>query len=300
MVDFAARLEDIDVARLAADPTHAAWGAVEDAWRRHPILVFPDQAGLGPEEQAAFVAHFGPVLEERVPGQRHSFVTNADGHDIDDMGDAYRFGALTPHMDFTYTRFPADGISLFALAIPEAGARTIFYSNVLPLERMPRTLREEIDDYHVRCVLELDAPRTDRVIYREGRARPGPMTQSHEWPLVRSHPRRPGTRMLFCTHQQTERILELSDEATDDAASRALLGRLFDEFLYTEENSFVHEWREADLVFWDNLAVQHEREATPRSAGERTLRRVSFCVDGSGIEETVRFLAVSDPRQTFA
>jgi len=173
--------------------------------------------------ESAFVNHFGPLLEERVQGQTHSYVTNAAGHDVDEMGDAYKFGALTAHMDFTYTRYPADGISLFGLAIPAKGAQTVFYSNALPLARMPEELLAELHGYTIRCTLELDAP----------------------------------------------------------------------------ENTFVHDWSEGDFVFWDNLAVQHARAAIPAADGERTLRRVSFCIQGNGIEETVRFLDAGDATQTF-
>jgi hypothetical protein len=42
------------------------------------------------------------------------------------------------------------------------------------------------------------------------------------------------------TLQQTERVIELSDIAEFDDRSRALLGRIFDELLYVEENEDVH------------------------------------------------------------
>lgn len=293
---FVARVEGVELRTLDAD--HAA--AIDDAWQRYPILVFPAQRALDDASHIAFIERFGPPLEERLPGEKRSFVSNADGHATDEMGDVYRFGALTPHMDFTYTRFPADGISLHALVLPAAGAQTRFYSNSAPLERMPRDLADRLDGYTIRCVLELDAPRTDQCLYREPRAKEGAMTQHHEWPLVRDHPRRPGTRVLFCTQQQTERIVELSNAADDDADSRALLGRIFDAYLYSAENTYTHQWKAGELVLWDNLAVQHAREAIPRGAGERTFRRVSFCHEGNGIEETTRFLGLANASEAFA
>lgn len=296
---FAVRITGVDLADLVANPQSADWAEIDRIWQQYPILVFPEQAALSEADQASFVGHFGPLLEERVPGQTHSFVSNADGHDLDEMGDAYKYGALTAHMDFTYTRYPADGISLFGMAIPESGAETFFYSNVSPLGRMPEALLDRLRGYSIRCTLELDGPRTDRIIYREGRCREGGLTQAHVWPLVRQHPHRKGIEMLFCTHQQTERIVELSSEAEMDRESRELLDTIFDDYLYVPENTIVHSWRENDLVFWDNLAVQHARAAIPQDLGDRTLRRVSFCIAGNGIEETVRFLEVEDATRTF-
>jgi alpha-ketoglutarate-dependent taurine dioxygenase len=56
----------------------------------------------------------------------------------------------------------------------------------------------------------------------------------------------------------------------------------FDEVLYGDENEiFTNRWETGDLVFWDNLAMQHckERIADDAPAGPlpvRTLRRVAF------------------------
>ena len=95
-------------------------------------------------------------------------------------------------------------------------------------------------------------------------------------------------------------MIELSDEATGDAQSRALLGRIFDEFLYVPENEYVHDWQVDELVVWDNLALQHARSACPRSRGSRSFRRVAVCHAGNAIEETVRFLALADSSVAFS
>jgi alpha-ketoglutarate-dependent taurine dioxygenase len=67
-----------------------------------------------------------------------------------------------------------------------------------------------------------------------------------------------------------------------------------------DANAYEHEWREGDLVVWDNLALQHSRRAIPLSRGERTFRRVAVCAGGNGVQETVEFLGLTDTSAAFA
>jgi len=292
-----ARVHGVD---LQAGIDDATWREIEGVWNERHLLVFPDQETLSIEAQVAFLARFGPVIEERMAGELHSWVSNTDGHGTDEMNGGYREGPLTPHMDYTYTPYPADVISLFGEALPETGSETVFYSNVAPLDDMPAALREELSGYHVFCAHDLSRMKPDARLYLEGRTDPAAPTQSHTWPLIRRHPHKPGVDALVCTLQQTERILELSDTGHDDAESRAMLGRIFDDYLYTDDNRYVHAWRPHDLVVWDNVALQHAREACPRGSGPRVLRRVAVCAAGNAIQETVAFLGLQDASVAFS
>lgn len=296
------RVTEVALARDAAPAkrlSDAMWSEVEAAWNERHLLVFPGQAGLSVEDQAAFLSRFGPVIEERMPGDAHSFVTNEVGFGTDDMNTGYREGELTPHMDYTYTPYPADVISLFAVAVPTSGAATRFFSNTAPLARMSEDRIRELRKLHLFCAHDLGAMRPDARLYAEPRTEADAPTQSHVWPLIRPHPRKPNVEGLFCTMQQTERIVELSDEASDDRESRALLTQLFEQHLYTDENLYSHDWSIGDLVVWDNFALQHARAACPASAGPRTFRRVAVCEAGNAIDETVAFLNLRDGSQAF-
>ena len=44
--------------------------------------------------------------------------------------------------------------------------------------------------------------------------------------------------------------------------------------LYAPENVFEHEWRQGDLVVWDNIAAQHARGNVEMEGPERSLRKV--------------------------
>ena len=295
--EMAARITDLDLARNSDE---RIWQEIESLWHRTHALVFPDQHDLSTQAQVALLERFGPVIEERMPGDKHSYVSNALGRGTDDMNLGYRTGELTPHMDYTYTPYPADVISLYAQELPASGTSTLFYSNVLPIAKMPRALRSELEGYTLLCAHDLAEMKPDARLYREPRTVPDAPTQSHTWPMIRSHPRKAGVEMLFCTMQQTERILELSSEADDDRASRSLLDRIFREYLYTPENEYEHRWQVGDLVVWDNLALQHARRPCPTEAGARTFRRVAVCESGNAIQETVEFLGLADASVSFA
>jgi taurine dioxygenase len=85
-------------------------------------------------------------------------------------------------------------------------------------------------------------------------------------PIGHRHPRT-GRTVLFVTPQFTQRI-----DGMNTAESEALLGELFDH-LYRSEAEVRHEWRERDLVLWDNIALQHARPNVTYEGPARTLRK---------------------------
>lgn len=292
-----ARITNLD---LTLPISEQDFRTLEAVWNERHLLVFPNQNALPIDAQVALLARFGPIIEERIPGEKHSYVSNADGLGTDEMNDGYREGELTAHMDYTYTPYPADVISLYCTELPEAGSETCFYDNVTPLSKMPAEMRDRLAGYHVLCAHDLSTMKPDAKLYLEERTKPEAPTQSHVWPMIRRHPSKHGVEALVCTLQQTERVLELSDEANDDAESRALLGRIFDEFLYVPENEYRHAWQVDDLVVWDNTALQHARAACPRTQGTRSFRRVAVCEAGNAIQETVQFLSLADSSVAFS
>jgi taurine dioxygenase len=74
--------------------------------------------------------------------------------------------------------------------------------------------------------------------------------------------------LLYTSQQMTARV-----EGLDPVESEALLDELF-AHLYRPEAVLDHEWRQGDLVIWDNLALQHARGNVEIEGPERTLRKV--------------------------
>jgi len=295
--ELGARVTGVD---LRSELAASDWEELTEAWNRHHLLFFPDQLQLSTEAHVDFLSRFGPVIEERIPGDKFSYVTNALGKGTDDMNTGYREGELTPHMDYTYTNYPADIISLFCEELPSRGSHTLFYSNVAAFESLPVELCERLRGYTIHCAHDLAAMVPDARLYREPRTCDDAPTQSHDWPLIRSHPKKPGVQLLYATMQQTERILELSDERLDDRESRSLLAEIFEKYLYIEANEYRHNWALGDLVVWDNMAMQHARKPCPLSEGARSFRRVAVCEAGNGITDTVEFLNLRDTSHAFS
>jgi alpha-ketoglutarate-dependent taurine dioxygenase len=88
-------------------------------------------------------------------------------------------------------------------------------------------------------------------------------------PIGQTHPRT-GETMLYVCEQMTKSVVGLEPDE-----SEALLQDLF-AHLYDPATEWHQDWRERDLVVWDNLATQHARHANVRTDGPaRTLRKVA-------------------------
>ena len=79
-----------------------------------------------------------------------------------------------------------------------------------------------------------------------------------------------GVRVLYVTQVMTREILELPSEESED-----LLEELF-AHLYAPERVYEHEWREDDLVIWDNIATQHARPNVTLEGPARTFDKVGL------------------------
>jgi taurine dioxygenase len=90
-------------------------------------------------------------------------------------------------------------------------------------------------------------------------------------PIAHRHPRT-GRPLLYVTQGMTREILELPSEESED-----LLEELFDH-LYRPGHLYEHEWREHDLIVWDNLAIQHARPNVELDGPVRTLRKIGLPV----------------------
>jgi len=75
-----------------------------------------------------------------------------------------------------------------------------------------------------------------------------------------------GRRCLYVNPNFTSQIVGLSE-----SDSRGLLDRLFD-YAYRDEYIYEHRWQTGDIVFWDNVGVQHMRK--PLDASKRRTLRV--------------------------
>ncbi|WP_322045849.1 TauD/TfdA family dioxygenase [Paraburkholderia sp. J67] len=238
----------------------ADFARIHRAHLDHHVLVFRDQR-ITPGQQVAFSRRFGPLQKHVL----HQFalvdhpevliVSNIveNGKPIG-LGDAGHFW----HSDLSYKERPSLGSLLHAQELPSEGGDTLFANMHLAWDNLPAHLRKQVEGRR--------AEHTYLARYAELQAR-SPWrpnlsaaqiaeVKPVEQPIVRTHPET-GRKALFVSEHFTTRIVDLPDDE-----SRALLDELFAHSV-RPEHQYRHQWREHDLVFWDNRSLMHLAAGTP-------------------------------------
>ena len=247
-----ARVEGVDLRHLLTEQQIAQ---LRDLLAARHLLVFPGQ-DISPDQQVAFMSIFGEVVDEGGDGKRYVFVSNERADGVLRQGRGLLF-----HSDNGFTPEPLNVNALYGLVVDEPTAPTRFASAARAATLLPPELRDEL--------------RGARALNLSGFA--GGWYRYRDCDHAPHHPRavhpvlyfneRTGAEVLFVSEQQTDRIVDW-----DRRHSEETLQDLF-ALLYTSDNIYDHEWRQGDLVVWDNIALQHGRPPLPAAGGERTLRR---------------------------
>jgi taurine dioxygenase len=210
-------------------------------------------AGNEPTDDATPAPDPGDLLRDPY------FVSNKE------PGGGAPFGRLLYHSDGMWQERPFQLLSLYAVKVEPPVAPTSFVSTVHAWETLPDNLRARVASLHVEHGHDATYERGDGdgdVLVATFDAEETNVTG-----IGHTHPRT-GATMLFASQMMTKRVVELPQ---DD--SEALLEELF-QHLYTAEHTLAHEWRDGDLVLWDNLALQHGRPNVTTEGPVRTLRKV--------------------------
>lgn len=222
------------------------------AFDRFAMLLFRGQGWIDPARHVEIAGWFGPPSPvSNVPGDNCvSVLANED---------AAGSMRLPFHSDMTYTDDPVAVIALHAIALPDAPTSTSFVSGQAAWERLPAGLKRRLEGLTLRHFLHSDFPEYDWPDF------------SAVHPVVKPHPRT-GRPILFVTEHHAEHIVELPE-----VESRALLDELLG-YLYEPAYRYEHVWQGADMLVWDNLALQHARtEHSDPGNGRRALQRVALC-----------------------
>nr|WP_243849722.1 TauD/TfdA family dioxygenase [Paraburkholderia rhizosphaerae] len=247
-LDLSQPLADDDFARL------------HRAHLDYHVLVFRDQR-ITPDQHVAFSRRFGPLQKHvlhqfALPGHPETLIVSnivENGKPIG-LGDAGHFW----HSDLSYKEKPSLGSLLHAQELPAEGGDTLFANMHLAYDALPTQLRDK--------VAGLRAEHTYLARYAELQARspwrpnltPQQIAEVKPvvHPVVRTRPET-GRKAIFVSEHFTTRIVGLPEDE-----SRALLDELFAHSVRAE---FVyrHQWRDHDMVFWDNRSLMHLAAGTP-------------------------------------
>jgi taurine dioxygenase len=261
---------EVELAVGVADLDGDAAEALRQALAVHQLLLF--RLDLDDEQQQRLISLFGRplpqgpriVVNDRPEGP---FPTVTYVSNVKPGGGLGTF-ELAFHHDLAHVPTPLAGLSLYAVDVEPGQAGTRFASGRLAYERLTPAERADIEGLQALFVGNYTTT-TDAVdMSRAALRRLDPTWPRVVHPVVVPHPIT-GERGLYVNEMQVAEILGLDDETSD-----RLLDRLLS-VLYDDANIYEHEWRNGDLVVWDNLSVQHARRAVAEVA-PRTLRRVVF------------------------
>jgi alpha-ketoglutarate-dependent 2,4-dichlorophenoxyacetate dioxygenase len=275
---FAAELRGVTLADVAADD--AAYRETRAAFEEHSVVVLRSQ-DVGDEVQLAFSRRFGPLEVTKVGslGVGTNLVILST---IDENGKVvpadHRLALRNKanqlwHTDSTFKRVPALASVLSARVIPARGGETEYVSTRLAWERLDPVLRARLEnsfawhDYaHSRGKIAPD------LASPEERAVLPPQC----WRMVWKNPVNGRGALYLASHAY-------AIEGMEQAAGQKFLAELMDAAT-APGLSYVHTWRNGDVVMWDNRATMHRGRPWPANEARRMVRTTISATEADGLD----------------
>ncbi|HUD28277.1 MAG TPA: TauD/TfdA family dioxygenase [Novosphingobium sp.] len=241
---------------LSRPLTGARESHFRELWRDHGLVLARGQA-LTMARQRELCAVLGPVL-----------LREGENGTMSNEGGGPSASPLAWHADAAYTEHPFDALSLHALDVVDDASSTRFCSAEAGLSALPGDLRDRLEG---RCqdmvsphytALDVAACDGDGAEPLQRGVRPAILRNPHN-----------GREVLWVSELQTARL-----HGMVPADSRATLHATF-AVLYRPSALFEHKWRRGDVIFWDNIALQHAR-GDLGGVGRRVLQRVIVGTQG--------------------
>jgi len=270
---FGARVDGVDVRRPVPDAT---WAAIRAAFEEHSVLLFRDQP-LDDETQIAFSRRFGNLEVTRsmnpaagTPFARQSNLDVATGEVIppDDRRMIYQLANMLWHSDSSFKAVPALCSLLSGRIVPPEGGATEFASARAAYPSLPEELEQRV----------ATAVAVHDFAWSRDQIRPGFFTAQERatyppvtHPIVRVNPVN-GRRALFLGAHASHVV------GLPVPEGRALLRQLQDH-VTRPEFCYRHEWREGDLVIWDNRCILHRATPYDTLRHKRLMQRTTVSGD---------------------
>ncbi len=270
---FAAQIDGADITRPLDDAT---WAEIRAAFEEHSILVFRGRT-LDDERQIAFSHRFGSLEVTRsmnpaagTPFARQSNLDIKTGEFIpaDDRRMIYQLANMLWHSDSSFKPVPALCSLLSARIIPPEGGATEFASTRCAYPALPEDMKRRV----------AGAIAVHDFSWSRDQIRPGFFTAEERatyppvrHPLVRTNPVNGRPALFLGAHASHIEGMPIED-------GRALLKALLDHVTQPQFR-YRHEWREGDLVVWDNRCVLHRATPYDSTRYKRLLQRTTVSGD---------------------
>ena len=275
---FAAELRGVTLSDVAGDD--AVFQAVRAAFEERSVLVFRNQ-DVTDEAQIAFSRRFGPleVTPASTPGAgTHLVILTTIGTDGKVVPADHRIALRNKanqlwHTDSTFKAVPALASVLSGRIMPASGGETEYVSTRLAWERLdPATQQRLVNSFAWHDYSHSRAKIAANIVSSEERAALPPQC----WRMVWKNPVNGRSSLYVASHAY-------AIEGMDDAKAQKLIAELI-EAATAPGLSYEHQWREGDVVMWDNRAMLHRGRPWPPHEARTMVRTTISATAADGLE----------------
>ncbi len=271
-----------EVRGLAADrlPSNDQINALKATFAERGVLVFRDMA-VSDEQQLAFSRLFGELEQTKVgtPGAGGNLIFLKNFDDDGKINEPTSWQILNNkanqlwHADSSFKRNPAKASLLSGRVVPPSGGNTEFMSMRAVYAELPEHSKRQIEgrvavhDYS----------------YSRNKIDPELVTQAEHKAVP------PVRQAMVLDHGEFGKSLYIGAhcacvEGMSEEAGRKLLDSLM-AFADQERFIYSHEWRQHDLVLWDNRSVLHRATPFDNAHEKRFMVRTTIAGDGPTLGE---------------
>lgn len=270
---FCAEITGVDITKPLDDATFAK---IRSAFDNHSILIFPDQP-MNDVQQIAFSERFGRIERSGgvnpgagTPFSRQSNIDIKTGTVIpqDDRRMFYQKANMLWHADSTFKPVTSLCSILSAREIPPVGGATEFASTRAAYEELSDAEKAELEGLIVEHDFIYSRGLVGFTFTPEETAKFPPVRHR----LVRTNKNTGRKSVLVGAHAKC--VVGWPEDR-----SRALLDGLLARAA-KPENSFRHEWRDGDVVVWDNQAAVHRATPYDTERYRRVMERTTITFGG--------------------
>ena len=227
------------------DSTSENWDKINQLMLEHKVLFFREQK-ISSQEQIDLAKKFGPL-------EMHAYVKGLPEYPEiirikKGANEKHQWGE-TWHTDVSYNPKPTKVIILRSRKIPPVGGDTMFSNMELAYETLDENMKERLEGKKAIHSSLGAAAFVDKYEEMHGNGNIDEYSNVH--PIVRAHPET-GNKILFVNSMYTKKILDISDEESDE-----ILNKLF---LHQERLDFTcrFKWTENAVAIWDNRCTLHQ------------------------------------------
>jgi len=270
---------------LREDLAPEIFAAVESAFNRHAVLVFPRQP-LSDEQQMAFSRRFGPLetnpayageRKKRIPHREIADISNLDVHGnvmpADDERLLFSRGNQLWHTDSSFKYVPARCSLLSAREIPPEGGETEFADMRAAYDALPEEKKRALEGLVVEHSIFRSRSLIGFTAFNDEIQRELPPVPQL---LVRRHPGSGRKTLYLAAH--ASHVVGWPLEG-----GRKLVEELM-QFATQPQFVYQHRWRVGDLVMWDDRCTMHRGRPYDDTKHRRDMHRTTVSDELNTVE----------------